>query len=74
MFSVAYVILPFTDAPPAKTIKASLAPFRRGGRGDLPESWPAFDEGTARGGNFGRRLTPTRGAGVRDPGLPPVKF
>ena len=35
---VAYVILPFSDTPPADAIRASLARFQRGRRGDLPET------------------------------------
>ena len=46
MFSVAYVVLPISDTPPAEAIRASLARFERGGRGDLPESWLAFDDET----------------------------
>jgi hypothetical protein len=44
VFSAAYVILPFSDVAPADAIRASLAPFQRGGRGDLPEKWLAFDD------------------------------
>ncbi len=46
MFSVAYVILPFSDTPPADAIQASLARFQRGRRGDLPESWLTFHDET----------------------------
>jgi hypothetical protein len=46
MFSAAYVILPFSDAPPADAIRASLARFQRGQRGDLPESWLIFRDET----------------------------
>lgn len=46
MFSAAYVILPFADIPPGDAIRASLAPFQRGGRGDVPDSWLAFDDET----------------------------
>jgi hypothetical protein len=46
MFSLAYVILPFTDTPPADAITASLARFQRGGRGDLPDDWLAFHDET----------------------------
>ena len=46
MFALAYVILPFSDTPPADAIRASLAPFQRGQRGDLPESWLSFDDET----------------------------
>ena len=46
MFAVAYVILPFSDIPPAETIGTSLARFQRGQRGELPEKWLAFDDET----------------------------
>jgi hypothetical protein len=46
MFSIAYVILPFSDTPPADAIRASLARFQRGRRGDLPESWLTFRDET----------------------------
>jgi hypothetical protein len=46
MFSVAYVILPFSDIPPADAIRVSLARFQRGRRGDLPESWLTFHDET----------------------------
>lgn len=46
MFSVAYVILPFADTSPADAIRASLARFQRGRRGDLPESWLTFHDET----------------------------
>ncbi|MGD0103431.1 MAG: hypothetical protein ABSC06_05270 [Rhodopila sp.] len=46
MFSVAYVILPVSDTPPSEAIRASLARFQRGRRGDLPESWLAFHDET----------------------------
>jgi len=46
MFSLAYAILPFSDTTPAEAITASLAPFQRGGRGDLPESWLSFHDET----------------------------
>lgn len=44
MFSVAYVILSFSETPPADAIRASLARFQRGRRGDLPESWLTFHD------------------------------
>ena len=47
MFSMAYVILPFSETPPADAITASLARFQRGGRGDLPDDWVAFQDETA---------------------------
>lgn len=46
MFSIAYVILPFSDTPPADAVRASLARFQRGRRGDLPESWLTFHDET----------------------------
>lgn len=47
MFSLAYVMLPFSDTPPAQAIAASLARFQRGGRGDVPEDWVRFHDTTA---------------------------
>jgi hypothetical protein len=46
VFALAYVILPVSDTLPADAIRASLAPFQRGQRGDLPESWLSFHDGT----------------------------
>ena len=46
MFALAYVVLPFSDTLPAAAIQASLAPFQRGQRGDLPESWLSFNDET----------------------------
>ncbi|KAB0676301.1 hypothetical protein F6X38_21600 [Aureimonas leprariae] len=46
MFSVAYVLLPMSDTPPAAAIRASLSPFERGGRDELPESLLAFEDKT----------------------------
>jgi len=46
MFSLAYVILPVSDTPPAEAIRASMAPFRRGTHSDLPEGWLAFHDET----------------------------
>ena len=46
MFSLAYVILPFSDTLPADAIRASLAPFQRVQRGDLPENWLSFHDET----------------------------
>ena len=46
MFSVAYVILPFSDTPPADAIRASLARFQRGQHGDLPDTWLTFHDET----------------------------
>ena len=46
MFSLAYVLLPVSDTPPAEAIRSSLARFQRGRRGDLPEAWLAFHDET----------------------------
>jgi hypothetical protein len=46
VFSLAYVILPFSDTPPADAIRASLARFQRGLRGDIPDEWLAFADET----------------------------
>ena len=48
MFTPVYVILPFSDLPPARAIQASLARFERGGRGDVPDDWLAFHDETER--------------------------
>ena len=37
VFALAYVLLPFSDVPPANAITAFLARFQRGGPSDLPE-------------------------------------
>lgn len=47
MFSIAYVILPFSDERPADAIAGSLARFQRGGRGDVPDDWIRFHDETA---------------------------
>ena len=46
MFSLVYVILPFSKQSPAEAIRASLARYQRGGRGDVPEEWLTFDDDT----------------------------
>jgi hypothetical protein len=46
MFSLAYVLLPFSDTPPAEAIAASLARFQRGRPGDVPDDWIAFHDET----------------------------
>lgn len=46
MFSLAYVLLPFSDTPPAEAIRAALARFQRGGRGDVPDGWLVFHDET----------------------------
>jgi hypothetical protein len=47
MFGLAYVILPFSEVPPAEAIAASLARFQRGRRGDVPDDWLRFHDDTA---------------------------
>ena len=47
MFGLAYVILPFSDQPPAEAIAQSLARFQRGGRGTVSEEWLRFRDETA---------------------------
>lgn len=47
MFSLAYVILPFSDRSPADAITASLARFERGRRGDVPDEWLRFEDESA---------------------------
>jgi hypothetical protein len=46
MFALAYVILPFSDIPPAEAIRTSLARFQRGRPGDVPDSWIGFHDET----------------------------
>lgn len=46
MFGIVHVLLPFSDRSPAEAIRASLAPFERGGRGDVPDEWLAFQDDT----------------------------
>jgi len=47
MFCVAYVILPFSNSPPADAIRLSLAPFQLGGRREkIPGGWLAFHDDT----------------------------
>lgn len=46
MFSIVHVLLPFCDASPAEAIRASLARFERGRRGDVPDDWLAFHDET----------------------------
>ena len=46
MFSIVHVLLPVSGRSPAEAIRASLAPFERGGRGDVPEDWLSFDDET----------------------------
>ena len=42
----AYVLLPFSTVPPAEALRLSLAPFERGGRGQLPKDKLAFHDET----------------------------
>jgi len=46
MFALAYVLLPFSDNPPAEAIAASLARFRRGRRSEVPDAWLRFFDHT----------------------------
>ena len=46
MFSIVHVILPISDQPPVEAIRASLVPFQRGGRGDLPDEMLTFHDET----------------------------
>ena len=46
MFSIVHVLLPVSDRSPAEAIRASLEPFERGGRGDLPDAWLRFQDET----------------------------
>ena len=44
MFGIVHVLLPVSDRSPAEAIRASLAPFERGGRGDVPDEWLTFHD------------------------------
>jgi hypothetical protein len=46
MFGIVHVLLPASDRSPAEAIRALLAPFQRGGRGDVPDGWLAFHDET----------------------------
>ncbi|WP_267358818.1 MULTISPECIES: hypothetical protein [unclassified Methylobacterium] len=46
MFSLVHVILPVSELAPAEAIRASLAPFERGGKGEVPDDWLAFHDET----------------------------
>lgn len=66
MFSLAYVILPFVETSPADAIRASLARFERGGRGDVPDAWLRFHDETAHIEDLYRaRLVFTKSQGLR---------
>ena len=57
MFSLAYVLLPFSDTPPAEAIATSLSRYQGGRRGDVPDDWLRFDDETAELRNlFNERL------------------
>ena len=47
MFDLCYVLLPFSDRSPAEAITGALAPFQRGGPGDVPDAMLAFHDETA---------------------------
>lgn len=47
MFSLAYIVLPFSQQSPAEAIAGSLARFRGGRRGDVPDEWLRFHDDTA---------------------------
>lgn len=65
MFSVVYVILPFSDTPPADAISRSLARFRRGSRGEVPDDWLRFEDETGElRALHEERLSMSRNAGV----------
>ncbi len=46
MLFIAYAILPFAADAPADAIRASLARFQMGLRGDVPARWIAFHDET----------------------------
>lgn len=47
MFSLAYVILPFSEKPPGEAIAGSMARFQRGKRSNVPDEWLRFHDETA---------------------------
>lgn len=66
MFSLAYVLLPFSGTPPARAIADSLARFERGGKGDVPEDWLRFHDETAAVRELHQtRFTFTKAEGLR---------
>jgi hypothetical protein len=72
VFSLAYVILPFSDTAPADAIRASLARFQRGRRGELPDEWLAFHDETdelRREHEANLVLTETDAGGLRIEGI-----
>lgn len=69
MFALAYVILPFSDVPPADAIAASMARFERGKRGDVPDEWLRFFNETAElREEYEREYVFTLGQGLRTEG------
>lgn len=46
MFGIVHVLLPIGDRSPVEAIRASLTPFERGGRGDVPDEWLTFHDET----------------------------
>src|SRR5688572_9795684 len=46
MFGIVHVLRPFSDRSPAEAIRAALARCERGGRGDVPDEWLAFEDET----------------------------
>lgn len=65
MFGLAYVILPFSPEAPAEAIRGSLARFKMGRRGDVPDSWLTFHDETAKLREcYERTYSFTRGQGL----------
>ncbi|WP_375458526.1 hypothetical protein [uncultured Enterovirga sp.] len=46
MFAAVYVLLPISEVSPAEAIRDAMAPFERGGRGDVPDNWLGFHDET----------------------------
>ena len=67
MFASVHVVLPVPDLAPAEAIRAAPAPFRRGGKGDVPGAWLAFHDETA----DIRAVHPTAFVVTRDEGREP---
>lgn len=75
MFSLAYILLPFSDTPPADAIADALSRFRMGSRGDVPEEWLQFDDDTAHIEELYRAdITFTKRDGLRTEGADPWYF
>jgi hypothetical protein len=65
VFGLAYVLLPFSETPPAEAIAASLSRFRLGRRGEVPDEWLRFhDETTHIREMHAARYSFTRGNGL----------